>query len=268
MTLQAVEHLILDSDHEMVWELFHENSKMSFVDPHPVYRLWPSDASIAAAMSMLHRVKQYDDYPKIALRREWPAARVGLDAAIGLRQTARAFGPDPIELDQLAKVLWMSYGVSRDDEEASLPRPFRTVPSGGALYPLELYIYASRVEHLKTGLYHYDPEGHSLDVLREEDETTRVARCMVQQDLVEGAAAVIFISAIFARSTFKYGDRGYRFVLLEAGHLAQNANLAAQGIGLATANIGGYADRLVDRYLDLDGLNESTVYVLLLGEAV
>ena len=64
MTLQAVEHLILDSDHEMVWELFHENSKMSFVDPHPVYRLWPSDASIAAAMSMLHRVKQYRRLPE------------------------------------------------------------------------------------------------------------------------------------------------------------------------------------------------------------
>jgi SagB-type dehydrogenase family enzyme len=91
---------------------------------------------------------------------------------------------------------------------------------------------------------------------------------MVQQDLVESAAAVIFITAIFARSTFKYGDRGYRFILLEAGHLAQNANLAAQGMGLATTNIGGYADRLVDRYLDLDGLNESTVYVLLIGEAV
>ena len=268
MTLKTLENLILDSDNEMVWELFHENSKLSFTDPHPVYRLWPSEESIAAGMAMLRRVKRYDDYPKIALRQKWPAARVSLDDVLSRRQTARAFGPDAIELHQLAKVLWMSYGVNRDNKGTVFPRPLRTVPSGGALYPLELYIYALRVKHLKTGLYHYDPEGHSLDVLRQRDESRQVARCMVQQDLVESAAAVIFITAIFARSTFKYGDRGYRFILLEAGHLAQNANLAAQGMGLATTNIGGYADRLVDRYLDLDGLNESTVYVLLIGEAV
>ncbi len=268
MVLKTVENLILNSDNEMLWELFHENSKMSFADPHPVYRLWPSDSSIVAGMNMLKRVKQYDDYPKIALPEQWPASRTSLDDVLSLRQTARAFGPDAIELDQLAKVLWISYGVNRDNKGTSFPRPFRTVPSGGALYPLELYIYAVRVKHLDTGLYHYNPEDHSLDVLRQRDETAWVASCMVQRDLVESAAAVIFISATFVRSTFKYGDRGYRFILLEAGHLAQNANLTAQEMGLATTNIGGYADRAVDRYLDLDGLNESTIYVLLIGEAV
>ena len=75
----------------------------------------------------------------------------------------------------------------------------------------------------------------------------------------------MFVTAVFFRSTFKYGDRGYRFVLLEAGHLAQNACLAAAALGLAAAPIGGYFDRDVDRQLRLDGLSESSVYALLLG---
>jgi SagB-type dehydrogenase family enzyme len=87
----------------------------------------------------------------------------------------------------------------------------------------------------------------------------------VQADLARQAAALVLVTAVFYRSTFKYGDRGYRFVLLEAGHLAQNAILAAGSIQLASASIGGFADRDADRYLEVDGLSESTVYVLLLG---
>jgi SagB-type dehydrogenase family enzyme len=88
----------------------------------------------------------------------------------------------------------------------------------------------------------------------------------IQKDLAMSAAAYVFISAVFARSTFKYGDRGYRFILFEAGHLAQNATLTAQEMGLATTNVGGYSDRAIDRYLGVDGLNESVIYIMLLGQ--
>src|SRR5829696_9188569 len=94
----------------------------------------------------------------------------------------------------------------------------------------------------------------------------RITRSLIQMDLALGSAAIIFVSAIFVRSTFKYGDRGYRFVLLEAGHLAQNAILTAAELGLAAAPIGGYMDREVDDYLDIDGLNESTIYIMLIGQ--
>jgi SagB-type dehydrogenase family enzyme len=265
MALEDIDDLLLKSDKDAVWELFHENSKTSFVEPHPLYKRWPSNEFVVTWMRMLRRVKPYRDLPKIALPQQLPASRQSLDDVVRGRHGAHAFGPGPVRLEQLAKVLWMSYGVNRDNAGTSYPRPFRMIPSGGALYPLELYVHATRVEGLAPGLYHYDSEAHELDVLRQKDESEAVARCMVQADLGRSAAAVVFITAVFARSVFKYADRGYRFILLEAGHLAQNATLIGQEMGLATAPIGGYADRDVDRYLGIDGLNESTIYLFLLG---
>jgi SagB-type dehydrogenase family enzyme len=265
MAFEALDHEFLHSDYDANWELFHENSKTSFVELHPVYKFWPSDATIVAGMNMLRRVKPYAAFPKLALPMAFPPSRKSFDDALRTRQTARAFGPGSIAVDQLAKVLAMSYGVNRSNEGTSFPRPFRVIPSGGALYPLEIYVHATRVDSLDPGLYHFDPEDHALDVLRTVDESETIARAMVQGDLGLSAAAILNISAVFPRSTFKYGDRGYRFILFEAGHLAQNANLTAQEMDLATANIGGYNDRAIDRYLGFDGLNESAIYVLLLG---
>jgi len=268
MALEAVDNLLLRSDLDANWELFHENSKTSFVELHPLFKLWPSDATIVANMKLLRRVKPYTDFAKLPLPAEVPASKKSLDEVLFQRQTARGFGPGSIGLDQLAKVLMMSYGVNRSNEGTNFPRPFRVIPSGGALYPLEIYVHGTRVEGLKPGLYHYDPEDHVFDILRPQDESDQIVPLLVQQDIAQTAAAIVFISAVFPRSTFKYGDRGYRFVLLEAGHLAQNANLTGQEMGLATANIGGYADRAVDRYLDLDGVNESVIYMMLLGQPV
>jgi len=162
----------------------------------------------------------------------------------------------------------MSYGVNRYNEDNGYPRPFRMIPSGGALYPLELYVYARRVDGLSPGLYHFDPEEATLAALIPRpsvDAGRALAPMFVQPELVEGAAAVIFIAAVFFRSTFKYGARGYRFVLLEAGHLAQNAMITATLEGIGATPIGGFFDREVDAFLALDGVNESTVYSLLLG---
>jgi SagB-type dehydrogenase family enzyme len=265
MALEAIDNLLLRSDLDANWELFHENSKTSFVELHPVYKLWPTDELIVANMKLLRRVKPFTDFPKVALPEQLPASTKSLDEVMFHRHTARAFAAEAINLEQLAKVLTMSYGVNRSNEGTNFPRPFRVIPSGGALYPLEIYVHACKVDGLAPGLYHYDPEEHNLDVLRQQDESERILPHLVQQDLAKNAAAVIFITAVFGRSTFKYGDRGYRFILFEAGHLAQNANLTAAEMGLITTNVGGYSDRGIDRYLGIDGLNESAIYLLLLG---
>lgn len=265
MSLEPVDRLLLVQQQGDVWELFHENSKTSRHERHPTFALRPSDAAIVQVMNRLRTVKPYRDRPKVALPGEVPASTRSLDEVMLSRETARSFARDPIRLDELAKVLFMSYGITRDNAGTEFPRPFRVVPSGGALYPLELYLHASRVEGLDPGLFHYDPEDQTLDLLRPGDASDEIAGFFVQPELVLDAAVTVFVSAVFIRSTFKYGDRGYRFVLMEAGHLAQNANLAAQEMGLATANVGGYLDRDVDRYLGMDGVSESTVYVLLAG---
>jgi SagB-type dehydrogenase family enzyme len=266
VAFESIDELFLAKSDTALWELFHENSMLSRHERHPTYPVHPSDATVVRMMRRLRTVKPYTDRPKVALPTAVPASERDFDDVLYGRTTARAFGRGPIALAQLAKVLFASYAVTRDNAETDFPRPFRTVPSGGALYPLELYVHAARVDGLEAGLYHYDPEDHSLDALRPGDESEEIAGFLVQRDLALAAAAAIFLSAVFWRSTFKYGDRGYRFVLLEAGHVVQNAILCASELGLAAAPIGGYFDREADRYLGFDGLSESTVYVLLLGE--
>jgi SagB-type dehydrogenase family enzyme len=261
-----IENLFTDGANEAVWELFHENSKLSWAVRHPVYKLRPSDASVARVMRQMHSVQPYTDFPKVPLPEQLPGSVRSFDEVLRERATARELTGGGIALDQLAKVLALSYGITQPQEGTRFPRDLRVIPSGGALYPLELFLYASRVEGLEPGLYHYNPERHELDVLRPGEQLQRVSRLFVQPALAASAAAVVFITAFFARSVFKYGDRGYRFILIEAGHLGQNASLAAQEMGLGTVNVGGYFDRDVDRYLGLDGVNRSTVYALFLGQ--
>jgi SagB-type dehydrogenase family enzyme len=265
LSLEPVDRLLLAQDETALWELFHENSKLSRYERHPIYGVHLTDEAVVGVMTQLRTVKPFTDAPKVALPTQVPPSRQNFDDVLQSRTTARAFGPGAVELAQLAKVLFMSYAVTRTNEGTHFSRPFRIIPSGGALYPLELYVHAARVDGLDAGLYHYDPEDHSLDVLRVGDQTERISQFFFQPDLAVGAAAVVFVSAVFYRSEFKYGDRAYRFVLLEAGHLGQNALLCAQELGLAAAPIGGFLDRDVDRYLGFDGLSESTIYVVMIG---
>lgn len=267
MGIDRVEEYLLDRGAELVWELFHENSKTSFHERHPYFARHPSDAAVVSIMRRLRAVKPFTDRPKLALPRELPPAGRPFHETILARTTARSFGIGPLTLVELAAILRLSAGVTRDNLDTAYPRPFRVTPSGGALYPLELYVVADRVEGLEPGLYHYDPEEHELDALRAGDELERLADCLVQRELAREAAAAVLVAAVFFRSTVKYGDRGYRFVLLEAGHLAQNALLAAEGMDIAAAPIGGYLDRDVDQLLGLDGIDESVVYALLFGRS-
>jgi SagB-type dehydrogenase family enzyme len=160
-----------------------------------------------------------------------------------------------LSLQALASVLGAAYCSERGR---------RPVPSGGALYPLELYAVALDVDSLERGVHHYDPYRHRLALLRTVDRET-VAAALVDRELAENAAALLVVSAMFWRSRFKYGLRGYRFALLEAGHVMQNALLAAAALGVPARPLGGYYDRLLDALVGADSLDEASVYALLLG---
>jgi len=142
----------------------------------------------------------------------------------------------------------------------------RPVPSGGALYPLELYAVALDVDAVEPVVHHYSPYRHRLAWLRTVDREA-VAAALVDPELAENAAALLVVTAMFWRSRFKYGLRAYRFALLEAGHLMQNALLAAAALGVPARPLGGYYDRLLDGLVGADSLDEASVYALLLGGA-
>lgn len=242
-----------------LFELFHENSKISrFEHGLPM-------AEVSQRMRDMWESLPYDNFPAVELPPAVSPAR-SFAEVIRARHTASALRPTEINLSLLSTLLTFSYGVTRDNEGTSFPRPFRTVPSAGALFPLELYFQARAVDQLTAGLYHFNPMRGNLRRLRDEDLTDDIASAMSQPDVAYDASILIFITAAFERTTFKYGDRGYRFALLEAGHVAQNLDLTATALGLGAMNIGGFYDRELDSVLGLDGVARSTLYMAAIGE--
>jgi SagB-type dehydrogenase family enzyme len=130
---------------------------------------------------------------------------------------------------------------------------------------LELFFYSARVEGLQPGLYHYNPLKNNLRLLQDGDNTAKISQSLLQPNMTLHASAIMFVTAVFERTIFKYQDRGYRYILLEAGHVAQNMNLVATALGYGSVNIGGFFDREIDEFLDLDGVTHSTIYMIAIG---
>jgi SagB-type dehydrogenase family enzyme len=244
-------------------EQFLESSKLGRHDDFP-----SQDVIIARMLELLESLR-YDGYPATPLP---SPAQIDsqLSEVITARVTARFMEPQQIAMPQLAALLHYAYGLTRSNEGTVFTRPFRVAPSGGGLYPLEIYFHSKHVGGLAPGLYHYNPTENHVCLLREGDQTTRIANGLVefQNNLAFDSSIIIFLTAIFERSTFKYSTRGYRFILLEAGHVAQNINLVATGLGLGCLNVGGYYDRAIDELLGLDGVAQSTIYMVCVGKGL
>jgi SagB-type dehydrogenase family enzyme len=196
---------------------------------------------------------------------ELPAAT--LEAVLRRRCSCRRFAPQDIEGRDLGNLLHSAYGVL---DTIDLWGEFceRPVPSGGGLYPLELYVLTQRVAGLRGGVYHYVPLGHRLEVIRPDPLPGHLSsEIFLGQPYLVNAAAIVVITAVVERSLWKYEDRGYRYILLEAGHVAQNLNLCAEGLGLSSLNLGGFFDEDLMGLLKLDAEREIVLYGVALGQA-
>ena len=143
----------------------------------------------------------------------------------------------------------------------------RSVPSAGGLYPLELYASLHSVSEVPDGLYHYNVLDHALERLRAPLDPHMLAEAVIPAPFLVNANVLVFISAVFDRTLGKYGARGYRYILLEAGHAAQNLCLVAAERGLASLCVGGFMDARLNGLLELDPRLEATVYCVGLGHA-
>jgi SagB-type dehydrogenase family enzyme len=236
---------------------FLETSKLG------LHEEFPPQESIAERMSELVEAISHVGCPATVL----PAPltiEVPLSHVIASRISTRDLQPKEVNISELATLLHHAYGVTRSNEGTGLPWGFRTVPSGGGLYPLEIFFQSTHVTGLTPGLYHYYPPTNEVRLIRPGDHSRAIAPALVefQRGIAREASIIFFITATFERSVFKYGDRGYRFIFLEAGHVAQNFNLTATGLRCGCLNIGGYHDRTVDRFLGLDGVSQSTIYMV------
>ncbi len=242
-------------------ELYHEASKTSrstLARDTPGLPLLEADPRLQAIVA--RAVKRHTQRRAIALP---PPARleIGMADALERRRSGRSFGDAAVAIEHLATILHAGYGAAARD---GMPR--RSVPSGGALYPLELYVIALSVTGVTAGLYHYDPLRHVLEQLESRDLRETFRHALLYPELADAGVALA-ITAMFWRSRFKYGLRGYRFALLEAGHVMQNVLLTCAGLGLCSIPVGGVYDRSVERLLRVDGVNESLVYCAALGPA-
>jgi SagB-type dehydrogenase family enzyme len=141
----------------------------------------------------------------------------------------------------------------------------RAAPSAGALYPIETYLSVQMVENIEPGIYHYDVREHRLDQLRTGDFGAPVAEAALDQGFLAEAAVVFAWTAVFGRSKWKYKQRAYRYVYLDAGHIAQNVAVAAVALGLGSCQVAALYDGEVNDILGVDGEDESVLYMTAVG---
>ncbi|RLG00103.1 MAG: nitroreductase [Candidatus Wolframiiraptor sp.] len=183
---------------------------------------------------------------------------VSVEETLLLRRSIREYERKPITLEQLSQLLWAAQGIT-------LPTyGFRTAPSAGATYPLEVYVVVKDggVRDLEAGIYHYLPKGHELELVKEGDYSVELMKASLDQEWVGEAAVNLVINAVYERTTRRYGDRGRRYVHMEVGHVGQNVYLQCVSLGLACVVIGAFYDEWVKKIIG--GIGEP-LYVIPIG---
>jgi len=172
---------------------------------------------------------------------------VSLETAIKQRRTIRSFTSEPLSLEQCSQLFWAAQGITED-------RGFkRAAPSGGALYPMDIYAVVGEncVKGLESGAYHYDPKGHAVSLVSKGDLRNKVAGAALSQTWMATAPLNILITAEYDRITRKYGNRGVRYAIIEAGHIGQNILLQSEAMGLGAGIVGAFNDDKVRQVVNI-----------------
>jgi SagB-type dehydrogenase family enzyme len=196
----------------------------------------------------------------IRLPAEPASSGLSVEKAISNRRSQRDFRGETISLAELSHLLYYSSGVT--DKRQGL----RAAPSAGATYPIEVYAIVNNVEGLTKGIYHYLIASHELELVREGDFRNEMSRAALGERMFKQANIIFALSAIFQRTQLRYKERAQRYILFEAGHIAQNTYLLATSMKLGACAIGAFYDDEFNRLLGLDGKNESVLYLIALGK--
>ncbi len=238
-------------------ERFHSKTKLS-----------PNE-EIATALPQLSQgvnpYKNYPDAPKIKLPNPGYKGMV-LEDALRKRRSIRSeddFSDEALSLEELSQLLFAADGITGELKDRGIN--LRTAPSGGALYPIEIYLAVNRVKGLEPGVYHYLVLGHSLELLRKGDIAKEAAFACAGQKEAEKAAVTFIFTGIPARSTQKYDVRGWRYVYLETGYISQNIYLEATSLGLASTAMGAFYDDEISNFIGIDNRKEVPLHTHAVG---
>lgn len=195
--------------------------------------------------------------------KDLPLEKVDLAALVDRRETLRHYTEDTLSLAELAYLLWGTQGVKELVNELLTKR---TVPSAGSRHPFETYLLVNRVSGLQTGLYRYLALEHQLARLEApQDISERLTEACLKQAHVRTSAVTFIWAAVPQRCVWRYRERAYRYMLLDAGHVCQNLYLLAESIGCGVCAIAAYDDDLVNQALGLDGEDQFAIYLASLG---
>ena len=264
---------------ELVQRLIHSHV-LAEADAAP--ELAPEDAAFLSAYAATRRPLAAPTYlesppppifkhyggPSVAMPRVQGQSHVSLEQAISSRRSRRTFSSEPVTLEQVGGLLALANGLKGIVDDGHFgPCAQTTSPSAGCRHPLEIYVAAVRVQGLEPGIHHYDLPEHALVGVRGGEGFSRqVVQSLINLEAPDTVAAVLLITAVFRRSTWKYGPRAFRFVHLDAGHLGQNVYLAAESVGLGVCGVGGWREEALEELLELDASQERVIYALILGK--
>ncbi len=206
----------------------------------------------------------YKEYPgarEIRLPSPEAPVRFSFTEIVSRRRSVREYSPRPLRREDVSFLLWVSSGIQR----VEAGHEFRTVPSAGALYPIDTYVIAHRVVGVERGVYHYGVRDHLLEEVAPGDVGGDLSRAALFQQFCSEAAATFVWTAVFPRAKWKYRQRAYRYVYLDAGHIAQNLALAAVGLGLGSCQVAAFFDDEMNALLGVDGVEESVIYLSAVG---
>lgn len=238
-------------------KIFHQSSKDGAKGHPPIPK---NDSEWPEEWKTIY-YKTYPRLPKIALSRFHPDGKNFYELIKG-RSSLRDFQKRGMSLDELSHLLEFSCGITTREEKQK-----RVHPSGGARYPIEIYplVIRNGVD-INAGIYHYNIDEHSLDILPQSVNEENLDHYFLYE-WVKQSSVVLLLTAVFSRSQMKYGERGYRYILLEAGHIGQNIYLTSEALGLKCCALGGTIDTKIEQeLLDIDGSHESIVYALVVGK--
>ena len=243
----------MDRGKEGIGGLYHQGTK---------YR---REAMPRGGLNWSHQPSPYKECPyglkQIPIRPPDQKGGMPLWEVIAQRRSIREFSRQSISFSQLSQLIWATQGIT----SKAWGFDFRATPSAGALYPIETYIVANRVEEISPGLYHYNVKESQIVLLKEGDFGSDLQDAGLGQEMLAEAACVFIWTAIVERSKWKYRERAYRYIYMDAGHIGQTLYLAATALGLGCCTVGAFYDEEVDRLIGVDGNEEISVYLGAVG---
>ncbi len=209
------------------------------------------------------------DGPQLAFLLPSPSTKgsVSVEQALARRRSYRSYLKDAISAETLSQILWAAYGITKPMPNRPQTRGgLRTAPSAGALYPLEIYALVGNVKGVEPGVYRYLAQEHKIVRVINKDIKKELAAAALNQEMISTAPACIFYSAIYSRTTQRYGDRGRdRYVCMDLGFSAQNVHLQAEALHLGTCAIGAFDDEKVKKVMQLPE-EELPLLIMPIGE--